>query len=433
MSSLVNSLVIYARNAWRLLLCVTFIAALGLPAGIACADDTEADESSDQANSPVRGRVHPHLQPHGLQFGTVLFYPQLDAGLLYDSNVFATTGAPEADLVYILAPKLIIQKNSEGQQHELTFAARHLEFERLDSENRTEANAALRSAWEIAESLSFAGNLSAARRFEERGVSAAANASTTPMAYYDLRASTFLTRRFNGFGITAGGGVETLTYDDGETEDGIIIDQSFRDGTIFNVSLRPFYEFSPGYRIYANLDANRRDFAGEGILDRDSEGFDIRAGVEFLLTPILFGSIEAGYLEQHYENPDISPANGMSGKGALTWLMTPLMTASIFASRSVSEIPSPDQSVRLDTVVGGQLDYEITRNLIASAGVGLSHENFTGTGREDNVLGVDARIDYTPNPYFRAGLSYLYTDRDSNIDDFSFDRHRVMLNVTASY
>jgi hypothetical protein len=430
----VSSLPIYLRNAWRLLLCVAFAAAFELPAGTARADDTEeADESGDQANIPVRGRVHPHLQPQGLQFGTALFFPQLDAGLLYDSNVFATTAQPEDDFVYVLAPKLIIQKSREAQQHELTFAAKHMEFEHFDSESRTEASAALRSAWEITQGLSLDSNLSAATKFDERGDSIAANASTTLIGYYDLRASAFLTRSFNSFGITAGGGVRSLTYDDGETEDGIVIDQSFRDGTIFNVTLRPFYEFSPGYRIYANLDANRRDFAGEGLLDRDSEGFDTRAGVEFLLTPILFGVAEVGYLEQHYENPDLSTASGMSGKASLTWLMTPLMTASFFASRSVSEIASPDQSVRLDTMAGAQFDYEISRNLIASAGVELRHEDFTGIGREDAVLDVDARLDYTPNPYFRLGLSYLYTDRDSNFDDFSFDRHRVMLNVTASY
>jgi hypothetical protein len=417
-----------ARCSWYSVAVAASIGLLGLGISAACADDV-----ADEANTPVKSRVHPHLQPQGIIFGGMVFYPQLSAGFLYDSNVFASPEDQEEDVVYVVSPKLIVEKNTEGQQHELTLAAKHMEFQRFADESRTEADGTLRSAWELASDLSLNSNLSAARKFEERGDSVTAVSSATLIGYYDLRASALLTRSFDSFGITAGGGVRRLTFDDGETEAGAVIDQSFRDGTIFHASLRPFYEFSPGYRAYANLDVNRRDYAGEGLLNRDSEGFDARGGVEFLLTPILFGSLDGGYLEQHYDNPAISTASGMSGRAALTWLMTPLMTVALFASRSVSEIASPDQSVRLDFVAGAQLDYEITRNLIGSIAGKFRNETFTGSDREDDVWDLDARLDYTPNQYFSFGLSYLYTDRTSNLDGLSFDRHRVMFNVSARY
>lgn len=430
----VSSFLIQPKGGRRSIVCMAFAAALAVYGiGLSSAHADEADEEGDQANVPVKERVHPELKAEGAYFGSLLFYPQLDARVLYDSNVFASTDAPEGDFVYVVAPKLVVQHNSDAQQHELTLAAKHMEFQRLDSETRTEADASLRSAWDIAEGLSLDSNLRAARRFEDRGDSLTANASTTPIGYYDLRATGFLTRKFNSLGISAGGGIRNLTYDDGETEAGIPLDQSFRDGTIVNAALRPFYEFSPGYRVFANLDVNRRDYAGEGLLDRDSQGFDARGGVEFLLSPLLFGSVEAGYLEQHYENPEIPVASGVSGKAAVKWLMTPLMTVSLFASRSVAEMASPDQSVRLDFVAGAGVDYEITRNLIASLGATYRNEDFTGIDRDDDIIDVDARLDYAPNQYFSFGLYYLYTDRDSNFDAFSFDRHRVMFNVSAKY
>jgi hypothetical protein len=392
-----------------------------------------AQEEDDQANVPVRERVHRHLQPDGIYFGSLLFYPKFTAGVEFDSNVFASSDNPSDDIVYVIAPKLAVLSQTETQQHALELAVRHREFDRFDSESGTEANAGLRSAWQLAEGLRLDSTLQAARTLEQRGDSFTEAGSATPIAYYDLRASAYLTRQFNDFGVTAGGEAKRLTYEDGETATGIHLDQSIRDGTIVVGRLKPFYEFSPGYRVYADLQVNQRNYEGEGARNRDSEGFDARGGVEFLLTPILFGAIEAGYLEQYYDNPLIPSARGPSGKAEISWLMTPLMTVSLFASRSTVEVAAPEQSARIDFTAGAQLDYEITRQLIASTSFAFTNEDFSGIERNDDVLRAEARIDYALNQYFSLGFKYRYTERDSNIEDFSFDRHLFLVNFLAQY
>ena len=333
----------------------------------------------------------------------------------------------------MLAPELRIRSDGEAGQYDLDLGATHYEYQSIDSESRTEAHARLRSARELATDLKLDTLLEAARRFEPRGSSLTLQNSAKPIAYRDLRAETTVTKTFNRLGVAVGGGIRSLAFENGETFSGTPIDQSFRDGTIVTASVKPFYDISPGYRAYALLKANRRNFEGTGTLNRDSEGYDARAGLEFQLTSMLFGSFDLGYLQQGYSDPLIPDASGLSTKADLTWLMTPLMTVSLFGSRQVAELAAQDQEARIDLTVGARVDYEVRRNLIASMEAAYTNEEFTGSTREDDVVQIGTKIDYMLNVYCSFGLKYSYFERNSNNVDFSFDRHLVMLNVTAQY
>ena len=74
---------------------------------------------------------------------------------------------------------------------------------------------------------------------------------------------------------------------------------------------------------------------------------------------MVLGSADLGYLYQDYANPLIPTAEGLSAGARLMWLMTPLMTVTVFADRSVAEMAAPDEEGRIDLTAGAQLDYEI--------------------------------------------------------------------------
>jgi uncharacterized protein (PEP-CTERM system associated) len=115
------------------------------------------------------------------------------------------------------------------------------------------------------------------------------------------------------------------------------------------------------------------------------------------------------------------------------WLMTPLMTVSLFAERSVAEMAAPDQQGRLDFSAGAQLDYEILRNLILSLESVYKNEEFTGTSRTDDIVKLSAKLDYLLSRSFNFGLKYNYIDRSSENPIYDFDKHVVTVNVTAQH
>jgi hypothetical protein len=176
---------------------------------------------------------------------------------------------------------------------------------------------------------------------------------------------------------------------------------------------------------------NTRDYAGTGSLDRDSHGYNITGGADFAFTPLLLGSVEAGYLDQSYNNPAISRISGFSFAGDVKWLFTPLMTVTFKGERRVAEQTTPGFGSRIDTSAGVQVDYELLRNVILFAGARYIRQDFNDPGRRDDVVKATAGIDYLMNRYLRLGARYEFTDRNSSIPAFSFDRHVVMFNATA--
>jgi hypothetical protein len=388
--------------------------------------------AEDIANVPVRQRRHTEYDPVGIRTDAFMFYPSVTIGLQYDSNVFASVD-PIDDWALVTAPELNLVADRGDGVYELVLGAKHYAYQRFDSEDRTDAHARFRATRPIMRDLKWDLAFEAARRHELRGDSFTLAAAAEPIPYNDLRAETSVTKTFNRFGVMVGGRIRDISYEDVRAVGGGTLDQSFRDGTIITATFKPFYDFSPGYRAYARIDLSQRDYAGEALQNRDSQGYDARGGMEFRLTSMLLGSVEAGYLTQNYDNPLIPSVEGLSAGSRLMWLMTPLMTVTLFAERSVAEMASPDQEGRLDFTAGAQLDYEILRNLILSLEGAYKNEEFVGTPRSDDVIKLSAKLDYLLNRSLNFGLKYNYIDRSSVNPLYDFDKHVVTLNVTAQH
>jgi hypothetical protein len=385
----------------------------------------------DPARLPVSQRPHPEFEPLGVRWNSLLFYPSVKTRAVFDSNVFSTAQNPQHDFAVVVSPGVTVRSQTPTASYQAEIGADIYRYNTFGSQDREDVFARLRTRNEIRRDLVFETSFEAARRHETRRDTSSLLDTKDPVPYNNLQAEATVTKTFNRFGIGLGAGIRNLTYEDVESLSGGTLDQSWRNGTIVSTTLKPFYEFSPGYRVYSRLRLNARDYQGEGDLNRDSEGYDARGGVEFPLTPIMFGSIEAGYLSQTYKNPLIEPVHGLSGGTKLTWLVTPLMTISAGADRSVAETVSQDIDARLDTSGLLKIDYELLRNLIVKAGVEYVNQDFQGTRRKDDVLKLSIGFDYLMNRSIEIGAKYDFIDRTSTDPLHSYDAHVVMFNVTA--
>jgi hypothetical protein len=405
-------------------------AALALLIGIA-----PAMAGDDFANTPVKQRRHSEYDPIGIRTDAFTIFPSVTVGLQYDSNVFASVDAV-SDWALVTTPQALLVADRADGSYELDVGARHYAFRDLDSEDRTDAHVRFRLTRQVASDIKWDAAFEAVRKHEQRGDSFSRTdlaQPAEPIPYNDLRAETSITKTFNRLGVMVGGRVRRVTYEDVPLVGGGTLEQGFRDGTIITTTLKPFYDFSPGYKAYARIDLSKRDYEGTGAQDRDAQGFDARGGVEFKLTSMLLGSAELGYLSYDYDNPVIPSVDGLSAGARLMWLMTPLMTVTLFAERNVAEIAAQGQEGRLDFTAGAQLDYEILRNLILSLEGSYKNEDFLGIARTDDVIKLSAKLDYLVSRSINFGLAYNYIDRSSDIIVYDFDKHVVTLNVTAQH
>lgn len=402
----------------------------------------EALPDYELSRIPVRDRQHPDYEPIGYRAGDIFFYPRLLTTARFDSNVYASETNPQSDWSVILSPQLTVKygRGTPGAQfspsrfsYKLDLGADIYRYRELTGENRIDARARLATNWEIAQDLQLDTVLEAARKHVERGESGSPINAAEPVPYNDLRGETTLTKTLGRFGVALNAGVRNLTYENVNAFDGTVIDESSNDGTIFSTFIKPFYEFSPGYRAFARLKGNWREYAATGTENRNSDGYEVRGGLDFVVTPLISGSVEAGYMSQTYENPLIRPVDGFSYKGELVWLATALITIKAAAERSIAETLTPGFGPRLDTAFTGQIDYELLRNVIVFGSGSFKTEDFQDSPRKDDVTRLSAGVDYFMNRHWKIGGRYDFVSRDSSLPIYSFDKHVVMFNVTAQH
>lgn len=414
------------------------LAAFTLATGEAKAGEIPDHELAQMA---VRDRPRPGYDPIGYRIGPHFFFPSIGMGYRFDSNAFATPGANSSDSALVFSPGLMVTNQPRFQgstpsvfTYQFDLNADIYKYQRFDTEDRTDASAKLKTRWELSPDMKLEGNFLAARKHDERGDTALPPDAREPIPYTDLRAEGVFTRQVGRLGVELNANIRRLEYDDIQTVAGAPLSQSARNGSIFAAHVKPFYEFSPGYRGFVRLRANTRDYEGIGTLNRDSNGYDIRGGLDFVLTPLIRGSAEVGYLSQTYDNPLIQPFDGLSFAGKVQWLVTPLMTVTFNAERSVAETVTPDFDARLDTIYGAQIDYELMRNIILFASAKQKKEEFRGISeRTDDVTQFAAGAEYLMNRHLRMTLQYQFQDRNSNIPVYDFDRHLVTFGVKAQY
>lgn len=414
----------------------------GIAANSTAALADEALPDYELTRIPVGERVQPGYEPIGYRVGGIFFYPRLFSGVRFDSNVYATPTNAQSDFYFVVSPQLTVKYgrgtpgadlNPSRFSYQIDLDADIYRFRRFEGENRVDARGRIATNWDIAPDLQFDTAFEAARRHEERGSSSQPQDAAKPVPYNDLRGEATLTKTWGRFGVALNAGVRDLTYENVDSFSGQVIDETQRDGTIASTYIKPFYEFSPGYRAFARVRGNWREYAATGTANRNSDGYEIRGGLEFAVTPLISGSVEAGYMSQTYENPLIQPVDGLSLKGELLWLATSLITVRANAERAVAETITPGFGPRLDTLFGGQIEYEFMRNVIIKGGGSFKQEDFQDTPRRDDVTRWSAGIDYLMNRHIRIGARYDFISRDSTIPIYSFDKHVVMFNVTAQH
>lgn len=381
----------------------------------------------------VPGRARPGYDAVGARAGSFFFYPFIVESILYDDNVFASNTNKQDDWILTSSPNLLVL--SDWGRHKLDFKFGLTDYRHRDFSKESHTDFYAKSDWQIDVTRDFnvAGSLGAASLTEGRGESDAPTSAAEPTTFRKYDASLSLNKQFNRFTLQVGGAARVFDYDSVDAIGGGTIDQNGRDGTIYTAVARAAYEFSPGYRVFGLMEGNKRNFGRELTDDRDSKGYQARAGLEFEITRLVKGEISAGYFEQDYEKIGFANASGMAFKGGLLWNPTMLMTVNLTGERLVSETSVAGASGHVDTILSGRVDYEIMRNLIGSPYISYTLEDYEGVDREDKTLQAGISMQLLINRHISTSAFYTFTTKDSNLDTFDYDKNVVGGSVKIQF
>ncbi len=395
--------------------------------------DRDNREEIPPEDMPVMKRQQPGYEPVGIRYGSWMFNPALTSGLLYDSNVFSSNTFKRSDIAAVIAPSLRAHTLWERHGIDLKLDAESINYKQNPGLDQT--NARLRgSGWfDISHDLVLLTSFQIAHLNEGVGTLSSPVNAVQPTPYDLMTGDVTLRKEFNRLTTSIGMSVNSYDYGSTRAQDGSVINQDGRDGQIYNLHGRVDYAFSPKLGWFTAVEGNERKIRGTPGQSLDSQGYRTLTGFTIALTHLISGEFGAGYAQQDFADPTIGTIAGPTYRAMLMWRPTRLIDVHFKAEQIVTQTSDTSSTgVRADAIQAG-VDYEFRRNVIVSVGAGYEKDHFFGQARSDNVTTTNSRIKYMLNRFSAISLYHRYTQRNSNIPTFSFDKHQVGINVTAQF
>ena len=391
----------------------------------------------------VKNRERPELDPLGARLGTFLVFPRLVVQESYDDNIFAVDNGKESDFITRVRPGLKIQ--SDWNNHAVGFfgsgdIGRYVnngdeDFEdfRLGATGRVD----------VLRSTNVRGRVSYEARHENRSSPDDVNGSQ-PTEFDVLSAGIVGFHNFGRVNVSLEGTFDQFDFDDVATSLGTIINNDDRDRDEIEGAVRVGYEIIPDYEAFVRGAYNIRDYDSDvgddpaNPLDRDSDGYDVVAGVRIDFGGITFGDFFAGYRSQDFDDPTLASVNGPTIGADITWNVTPLTTIVGGVSRVVRETTTTDSagnnsSARFFTTAALSADHELLRNLLLGARLSASQDDFEGIERTDEIYRAGINATYMLNRHLYISGGYDFRMRNSDVSSQDFKDNVFFLTLRAQY
>lgn len=390
--------------------------------------------AEDLRGQGVADRARPDYDAMGVRTGSFLFYPSLTIGESYNDNIYAAETNTESDFVTDVSTQLSLVSTWSRHELILNATADAAFYAENDDENVVDWGVGATGRIDIVRDSSIDLEVSYDHLSEDRGSANATGAQAEPTEYDLLYGLVAINHRFNRVSVRASGTYSDYDYDNGTLTGGGVSFQDDRDRTEMVGTVQVGYDISPDTSIFLRGSVNERDYdldVPAATVDRDSEGYEVVAGVEFGISSLATGEIYVGYQVQDYSDTALDNISGLAFGIDVEWYLTPLTTVRALASSSVEETINASASGYLSNSFGLGVDHELTRSIIVSADVGYTNDVYEGITRTEDTLTLDLGVDYLINRNFRAEFGYTYSSRDSDTAGRGYDNNVVGISLKA--
>jgi len=250
-------------------------------------------------------------------------------------------------------------------------------------------------------------------------------------------------KEFNRLRLTGKLDAKKFDYDD----QGGAFNQNTRDRDEFYYGGKAEYALSPDTAIFASLVGNTKEYdvdtrgraASPGVpaivanRARDSEGYVASVGANFDLSQSIRGEVEAGYMEQTYDN--YADLDGFNAKGRVEWFPTELTTLNVAASRSIEDSVAANSAGYISNSASVGVDHELMRNVLLSASASYGKDKYAFIDRDDKRTSFNATGTYLLNRNVGLFLTYSYLKQDSAgaAKASSFSDNKIAASVALQF
>jgi len=392
----------------------------------------------DDVTGSVRPRAVPRapeeepFAPVGVRAGSFTLRPSLEVYGGYDDNPFRVNSGKLPSTFMKTEGK--VEAESNWSRHSLSGELRgaYTDYFEVPGNDRPEAEAKLRGRIDVSSMSRIELEGRAALTTDAAGSPDAITSAKRPPNVYTLEGSAGYVQRFNRVELGLRGMVERSTHQDAELLSGATLDLSDRDYTSYGAALRGSYESTPDFKPFAEVAVDRRiydhkvDFTG---VQRGSDGMRLRAGAEFARERRLSGEVSAGYAWRKYEDPTLENISGLIVDASLIWRATGLTTVTLKANSEIGETTLAGASGVFHRQASVTVDHAFRRWLIGTAGASFGIDDYVGTDRRDDRIGLLAGLTYYFNRYAALKGEFRHERLRSTVPGDDYTANIVMLGL----
>lgn len=393
-----------------------------------------------ERGATVLERPRPEVEQLGMRAGSFRVLPRIETGLTYDSNVLATERNAEDDFIWVTRPE--IEVRSDFGRHALNFTANAELGRYIDtsSENYLDYGLRIDGRYDLTRDASIDAAFGHRRDHEGRSDPDADLLSglAKPQKYSTTGGDIGYTQRFNRVRVRVTGGAHYVDYSDAQLVGGFRLDGDERDRWEYSTSARVGYEFIAGYEMFLQGGYNWTNYrrgGGPFTFNRDSDGYEVVAGVSGDLTGLVTGEAYVGWMSRNYTDSRLKDYDGLALGGQLRWAVTQLTSVTGQASRTIRDTTYArglNVASSYDrTVVALGVDHELLRTLLLNGRLQWRQDDFNGADRTDNVYtaGIGATYQVNRNLYLTGG--YTHERRQSNVPGGDYNDNILFLRIGA--
>ncbi len=232
--------------------------------------------------------------------------------------------------------------------------------------------------------------------------------------------------------LAVGADWQRTQYFNVPTYGGDIVDETIADNDKSGVFGTMNYRWSPGYRGFIAVRAEREVFPNESTQFANHNTYFAETGVVFEYDALLQFSLYGGYQSIQFDDPARANFGTATFNASLQWLPSQRMTVYLDAGRQMLEAYDRVNFAQVDDHIHGRLQYDIYHNIVGTLDLSLQQGSFVGSTRLDTIWNAGASVDYLFNENLALTLSYQHIQRTSNESKFDFDDNRFMASLKLS-
>ncbi|HLX22433.1 MAG TPA: outer membrane beta-barrel protein [Usitatibacter sp.] len=185
-----------------------------------------------------------------------------------------------------------------------------------------------------------------------------------------------------------------------------------------------------GPKTYALVEA--RDTKIDYDIQNPLSGHEHRyfLGVSWEATAATTGTVKVGELERTFAG-DIPSHRSPSWEAEITWSPRTYSQFDFYSSRYTNESTGLGDYI-LTSLSGVNWTHQWNSRVSSAVILRYQRDEYQGFDRTDNTKIFGLKVGYKMRPWLTLGAEYTYTNRDSNIDIYDYDKNLYLLTATAS-